>query len=319
MDKLYIPNSIFITGIAGFIGFHLAEKLIAEGYDVSGIDNFNDYYDPKLKRNRAAMLRSIDVQIYENDIETVDWEFLEDYDAVIHLAAHAGVRYSLEHPQMYIDTNISATQRLIHRCEELDLPVVYASSSSVDSDLLNPYAWSKFVNEKQFQSSSLTSVGLRFFTVYGEYGRPDMALGLFAAAMSQGKPIDVYNHGDMQRDFTYVGDIVQGINIILDNTLNAIWVKQHEIYNLGTGVRNELMDYIRCLEDELGRVAQKNYLPMHPADVKSTQADISKTQKLGYEPTTSIRDGIKLFVDWHKEYYKETLISEVRHLHLVKT
>ena len=319
MDKLYIPNSIFITGIAGFIGFHLAEKLIAEGYDVSGIDNFNDYYDPKLKRNRAAMLRSIDVQIYENDIETVDWEFLEDYDAVIHLAAHAGVRYSLEHPQMYIDTNISATQRLIHRCEELDLPVVYASSSSVDSDLLNPYAWSKFVNEKQFKSSSLTSVGLRFFTVYGEYGRPDMALGLFAAAMSQGKPIDVYNHGDMQRDFTYVGDIVQGINIILDNTLNAIWVKQHEIYNLGTGVSNELMDYIRCLEDELGRVAQKNYLPMHPADVKSTQADISKTQKLGYEPTTSIRDGIKLFVDWHKEYYKETLISEVRHLHLVKT
>jgi UDP-glucuronate 4-epimerase len=319
MDKLYIPNSIFITGIAGFIGFHLAEKLIAEGYDVSGIDNFNDYYDPKLKRNRAAMLRSIDVQIYENDIETVDWEFLEDYDAVVHLAAHAGVRYSLEHPQMYIDTNISATQRLIHRCEELDLPVVYASSSSVDSDLLNPYAWSKFVNEKQFQSSSLTSVGLRFFTVYGEYGRPDMALGLFAAAMSQGKPIDVYNHGDMQRDFTYVGDIVQGINIILDNTLNAIWVKQHEIYNLGTGVSNELMDYIRCLEDELGRVAQKNYLPMHPADVKSTQADISKTQKLGYEPTTSIRDGIKLFVDWHKEYYKETLISEVRHLHLVKT
>ena len=319
MDKLYIPNSIFITGIAGFIGFHLAEKLIAEGYDVSGIDNFNDYYDPKLKRNRAAMLRSIDVQIYENDIETVDWEFLEDYDAVIHLAAHAGVRYSLEHPQMYIDTNISATQRLIHRCEELDLPVVYASSSSVDSDLLNPYAWSKFVNEKQFQSSSLTSVGLRFFTVYGEYGRPDMALGLFAAAMSQGKPIDVYNHGDMQRDFTYVGDIVQGINIILDNTLNAIWVKQHEIYNLGTGVSNELMDYIRCLEDELGRVAQKNYLPMHPADVKSTQADISKTQKLGYEPPTSIRDGIKLFVDWHKEYYKETLISEVRHLHLVKT
>ena len=319
MDKLYIPNSIFITGIAGFIGFHLAEKLIAEGYDVSGIDNFNDYYDPKLKRNRAAMLRSIDVQIYENDIETVDWEFLEDYDAVIHLAAHAGVRYSLEHPQMYIDTNISATQRLIHRCEELDLPVVYASSSSVDSDLLNPYAWSKFVNEKQFQSSSLTSVGLRFFTVYGEYGRPDMALGLFAAAMSQGKPIDVYNHGDMQRDFTYVGDIVQGINIILDNTLNAIWVKQHEIYNLGTGVSNELMDYIRCLEDELGRVAQKNYLPMHPADVKSTQADITKAQKLGYEPITSIRDGINLFAEWHKEYYKETLISEVRHLHLVKT
>ena len=320
MDKLYIPNSIFITGIAGFIGFHLAEKLIAEGYDVSGIDNFNDYYDPKLKRDRASMLKSIGVQIWEDDIETVDWEFLEDFDTVIHLAAYAGVRYSLDNPQIYIDTNISATQRLIHKLEEIgDIPVIYASSSSVDSDLLNPYAWSKFVNEKQFQASSLLSAGLRFYTVYGPYGRPDMALGLFAKAMSQGKPIDVYNHGDMQRDFTYVDDIVNGIHIILDNLLTAIWVSKHEIYNLGTGVSNELMDYIRCLEDELGRVSQKNYLPMHPADVKSTQADITKAQKLGYEPITSIRDGINLFAEWHKEYYKETLIPEVRHLHLVKT
>jgi UDP-glucuronate 4-epimerase len=316
-------HNIFITGIAGFIGFHLAEKLTLEGYEVSGLDNFNDYYDTKLKDDRAKiLLAEYGIKIHNLDLKDVHWEslHLENYDAVIHLAAYAGVRHSLENPQMYIDNNITGTQRLIQELEEIrDIPVIYASSSSVDSDLLNPYAWSKFVNEKQFQASGLLSAGLRFFTVYGEYGRPDMALGLFADAMSKGKPIDVYNNGDMQRDFTYISDIVHGIHVILDNLLTAIWVPKHEIYNLGTGVSNELMDYIRCLEDELGRVAQKNYLPMHPADVKSTQADITKAQKLGYEPITSIRDGINLFAEWHKEYYKETLIPEVRHLHLVKT
>ena len=294
-------HKIYITGIAGFIGFHLAKKLVNEGYEVAGIDNFNSYYDPQLKRDRALLL---DTHICDGDIETVDWESLEDYDAVIHLAAHAGVRHSLEHPQMYIDTNISGTQRLIHRCEELEIPVVYASSSCVDSDLLNPYAWSKFVNEKQFQASSLLAAGLRFFTVYGEYNRPDMALSLFASAIAQGKPIDVYNNGDMQRDFTYVGDLVDGIHIILENLLNQPQENKHEIYNLGTGKSNELMDYIECLENELGRVAQKNYEPMHPADVQSTQADITKAQGLGYSPTTTIQEGIKRYADWFKEYHK---------------
>jgi UDP-glucuronate 4-epimerase len=294
-------HKIYITGIAGFIGFHLAKKLVNEGYEVAGIDNFNSYYDPQLKRDRALLL---DTHICDSDIETVDWESLEDYDAVIHLAAHAGVRHSLEHPQMYIDTNISGTQRLIHRCEELEIPVVYASSSCVDSDLLNPYAWSKFVNEKQFQASSLLAAGLRFFTVYGEYNRPDMALSLFASAIAQGKPIDVYNNGDMQRDFTYVGDLVDGIHIILENLLNQPQENKHEIYNLGTGKSNELMDYIECLENELGRVAQKNYEPMHPADVQSTQADITKAQGLGYSPTTTMQEGIKRYADWFKEYHK---------------
>jgi UDP-glucuronate 4-epimerase len=287
-------HKIYITGIAGFIGFHLAEKLSMEGYEVHGMDNFNDYYDVKLKHDRAERLfEKFGIKVYNHDIEIIPWmQPLENFDAVIHLAAHAGVRHSLENPQMYIDTNITGTQRLINACEHYEIPVIYASSSTVDSDHLNPYAWSKYVNEKQFESSSLVSAGLRFYTVYGEWGRPDMALGLFADAMSQGKPIDVYNQGDMQRDFTYVGDLVKGIDIILEYMLNQPQENNHEIYNLGTGKSNELMDYIECLENELGRVSQKNYLDMHPADVKSTQANIGKAQSLGYTPTTSIQEGI---------------------------
>jgi UDP-glucuronate 4-epimerase len=308
-------HKIYITGIAGFIGFHTAEKLAMEGYEVSGIDNFNDYYDSQLKRDRALLLKTkFNIPIYEANIEIVNWnkiwkdinwESLGDYDAVIHLAAHAGVRHSLENPQMYINTNISATQRLIQACEEHELPVIYASSSCVLQEHSNSYAWSKYVNECQFAYSKLLSAGLRFFTVYGEYNRPDMALSLFANNISQGKEINVYNNGDMQRDFTYVGDIVQGIQVVLENILNQPQENMHEIYNLGSGKSNELMDYIECLENELGRVGLKNYLPMHPADAKSTLADITKIQKLGYQPTTTIEDGIKYFVDWFKEYYKD--------------
>ena len=178
-------HKIYITGIAGFIGFHTAEKLAMQGYEVGGVDNFNDYYDPQLKHDRAKILEDkYGIKTYNHDIEIIPWRHhLENYDAVIHLAAHAGVRHSLENPQMYIDTNITGTQRLIYACEEYEIPVVYASSSTVDSDHLNPYAWSKYVNEKQFESSKLLAAGLRFYTVYGEYGRPDMALGLFAEAI----------------------------------------------------------------------------------------------------------------------------------------
>ena len=193
-------HKIFITGIAGFIGFHLAEKLAMEGYEVAGVDNFNNYYDPQLKYERANILRDkFSITVIDYDIEIIPWRHnLENFDAVIHLAAHAGVRHSLEYPQMYIDTNITATQKLIHACEEYEIPVIYASSSTADSDHLNPYAWSKYVNEKQFASSKLLSSGLRFYTVYGEFGRPDMALHTFADLMSRGKAIDIYNHGDMQ-------------------------------------------------------------------------------------------------------------------------
>ena len=302
-------HKIFITGIAGFIGFHLAEKLAMEGYEVAGVDNFNNYYDPQLKHERANMLRDkFSITVIDYDIEIIPWRHnLENFDAVIHLAAHAGVRHSLEYPQMYIDTNITATQQLIHACEEYEIPVIYASSSTADSDHLNPYAWSKYVNEKQFETSKLLSAGLRFYTVYGEYGRPDMALHTFADLMSQGKAIDIYNEGDMQRDFTYVGDLVDGIEIILEYMLNQPQENQHEIYDLGTGKSNELMDYIECLEDELGRVSLKNYLPMHPADVKSTQANIGKAQSLGYSPKVSIQEGIKYFADWFKHVHLENI------------
>ena len=299
-------HKIFITGIAGFIGFHTAKHLINKGYEVSGMDNFDDYYDPQFKYDRQAILHTQYGSITDDDnIETADWQdILKDYDAVIHLAAHAGVRHSLNNPQMYIDTNISATQRLIHACEDLEIPVIYASSSTADSDHLNPYAWSKYVNEKQFETSKLISAGLRFYTVYGEWGRPDMALHTFADLMSRGKAIDIYNYGDMQRDFTYVGDLVDGIEIILEYVLNQPQENPHEIYNLGTGKSNELMDYIECLENELGRIALKNMLPMHPADVQSTQANIGKAQSLGYNPTTTIQEGIKYFANWFKEYHK---------------
>ena len=300
-------HKIFITGIAGFIGFHLAEKLAMEGYEVAGVDNFNNYYDPQLKHERANILRDkFSITVIDYDIEIIPWRHnLENFDAVIHLAAHAGVRHSLEYPQMYIDTNITATQKLIHACEEYEIPVIYASSSTADSDHLNPYAWSKYVNEKQFETSKLLSSGLRFYTVYGEWGRPDMALHTFADLMSRGKAIDIYNHGDMQRDFTYVGDLVDGIEIILEYMLNQPQENQHEIYDLGTGKSNELMDYIECLENELGRVSLKNYLPMHPADVKSTQANIGKARSLGYTPKVSIQEGIKHFADWFSMYNTE--------------
>ena len=302
-------HKIFITGIAGFIGFHLAEKLAMKGYEVAGVDNFNNYYDPKLKHERANILRDkFSIKVIDYDIEIIPWRHnLENFDAVIHLAAHAGVRHSLEYPQMYIDTNITATQKLIHACEEYEIPVIYASSSTADSDHLNPYAWSKYVNEKQFETSKLLSAGLRFYTVYGEFGRPDMALHTFADLMSRGKAIDIYNHGDMQRDFTYVGDLVDGIEIILEYMLNQPQENQHEIYELGTGKSNELMDYIECLENELGRVSLKNYLPMHPADVKSTQANIGKARSLGYTPKVSIQEGIKHFADWFKHVHLENI------------
>ena len=307
-------HKIYITGIAGFIGFHTAKKLVDEGYEVSGMDDFNDYYDSSLKHDRATILKDE----YGIDVEHCNLAspILNRHCAVIHLAAYAGVRHSLENPRTYIDNNIIGTQSLIAECERLNMPVVYASSSSVmggqtipwkedthiSGHLSNPYSWSKYINECQFASSNVVSAGLRFFTVYGPYGRPDMALQLFADAITKGESIDIYNYGDMQRDFTYVDDIVQGIQLVLENLLNQD--RQHEVYNIGSGKKNELMDYIECLENELEIVATKNYLPMHPADAKTTLADISKIQTLGYEPTTSIVDGIKLFADWYKEYYK---------------
>lgn len=313
---------IFITGIAGMIGFHSAVHFAKKGWEVTGLDNFNDYYDPQLKEDRAAILaKDHGIEIVRDDVQKFE-KFkrkghLEGVDVVLHLAAYANPRHALAEPQPYIDTNITGTQNLIQTCEEDNIPVVYASSSCVmhgqplpwnehdRPDMQNnPYGWSKRVNECQFAHSNLSrSAGLRFFTVYGPYGRPDMALFKFTDQIVKEEPIVLYNHGDMKRDFTYVGDIVQGIDIVV-NKVCKDKDSYHEIYNIGYGQQVNLLDFVDEIEKNLDRVAERHLAPKHPADVPETWSDTTKLQALGYKPTTSIEDGIREFVTWYKKYYK---------------
>ena len=315
------PKRIFITGIAGMIGYHTAKKLMDAGYHVSGIDNFNSYYDPKLKHAREALLiaNGLDPEdLIVGDIENVNFHsILKNVDLVIHLAAYANPRHAMAEPQPYIDTNISGTQRLIEGAERNKVPIVYASSSCVmhgqplpwnedDRPALqnNPYGWSKYVNECQFAHSKVVkSAGLRFFTVYGPYGRPDMALFKFADGIVAGTPIDLYNYGDMKRDFTYVDDIVQGVKIVAENILNDTQEVDHEVFCIGYGEQVELVDFVDEIEKNLGRKAERNLTPAHPADTPETWSDTTKIQKLGYKPTTSIKEGVSQFITWYKEYY----------------
>lgn len=314
------PKRIFITGIAGMIGYHTAKKLMDAGYHVSGIDNFNSYYDPKLKHAREALLiaNGLDPEdLIVGDIENVNFHsILKNVDLVIHLAAYANPRHAMAEPQPYIDTNISGTQRLIEGAERNKVPIVYASSSCVmhgqplpwnedDRPALqnNPYGWSKYVNECQFAHSKVVkSAGLRFFTVYGPYGRPDMALFKFADGIVAGTPIDLYNYGDMKRDFTYVDDIVQGVKIVAENILNDTQEVDHEVFCIGYGEQVELVDFVDEIEKNLGRKAERNLTPAHPADTPETWSDTTKIQKLGYKPTTSIKEGVSQFITWYKEY-----------------
>lgn len=313
---------IFITGIAGMIGFHSAVHFAKKGWEVTGLDNFNDYYDPQLKEDRAAILaKDHGIEIVRDDVQKFE-KFkrkghLEGVDVVLHLAAYANPRHALAEPQPYIDTNITGTQNLIQTCEEDNIPVVYASSSCVmhgqplpwnehdRPDMQNnPYGWSKRVNECQFAHSNLSrSAGLRFFTVYGPYGRPDMALFKFTDQIVKEQPIVLYNHGDMKRDFTYVGDIVQGIDIVV-NKVCKDKDSYHEIYNIGYGQQVNLLDFVDEIEKNLDRVAERHLAPKHPADVPETWSDTTKLQALGYKPTTSIEDGIREFITWYKKYYK---------------
>jgi len=316
------PKKIFITGIAGMIGYHTAKKLMDAGYHVSGIDNFNSYYDPKLKHAREALLiaNGLDPEkdLIVGDIENVNFHsILKNVDLVIHLAAYANPRHAMAEPQPYIDTNISGTQRLIEGAERNKVPIVYASSSCVmhgqplpwnedDRPALqnNPYGWSKYVNECQFAHSTVVkSAGLRFFTVYGPYGRPDMALFKFADGIVAGEPIDLYNYGDMKRDFTYVDDIVQGVKIVAENILNDNQEVDHEVFCIGYGEQVELVEFVDEIEKNLGRKAERNLAPAHPADTPETWSDTTKIQKLGYKPTTSIKEGVSQFITWYKEYY----------------
>jgi UDP-glucuronate 4-epimerase len=313
---------ILVTGGAGFIGSNLTKKLIDRGDEVVIIDNFNDYYDPQLKEDRVKkFLKGYKFKMYRGDIR--DEKLLEKIfkkekiDKIVHLAAMAGVRYSLEMPNLYYDVNVLGTQNMLNMAVKYEVKnFVYASSSSVygnnkklpfvetdnvDSQI-SPYAASKKANELQAHVYShiykLPTTGLRFFTVYGPWGRPDMAYFKFAKLMTQDKTIDVYNKGKMKRDFTYVDDITDGVIKVLDANL------QCSVMNIGADKPEVLSDFIEVLEKNLGIVAKKNFLPIQPGDVPVTMADVKKLRKLGWKPTTRIEKGIENFVNWYKEYYK---------------
>ena len=317
--------NILVTGAAGFIGMHLAERLSADGHTVTGIDNFNDYYDVSLKRARAENLsETVNFRMVEVDLCDLDklrQIFSEtDFDVVCNLAAQAGVRYSLDHPHVYQKANLEGFLNILECCRHAETPrLVYASSSSVyggntklpfsERDSVDSpvslYAATKKANELMAHCYShlygLQTIGLRFFTVYGPWGRPDMALWLFTEAMLAGKPIKVFNNGKMQRDFTFIDDIIAGVKASLfsDN------LDKYEIFNIGNHRSEKLMDMISILSDALGIEPKMEMLPMQPGDVPATYADIERIHdKLGYEPTTPISEGIPKFIEWYKKYHK---------------
>ncbi|HLN18563.1 MAG TPA: GDP-mannose 4,6-dehydratase [Patescibacteria group bacterium] len=314
---------ILITGGAGFIGSACAKKLMDRGDQVVIIDNFNDYYDPKLKHDRIKnFLKGYKFKLYKGDIrdvKLVDRIFKkEKIDKVIHLAAMAGVRYAIKFPLLYADVNVMGTTNLLNTAAKHKIKnFVYASSSSVygnnkkypfsESDPvdspISPYAATKKSTELMAHVFShlygLPTTGLRFFTVYGPWGRPDMALFKFAKNILANKPIDVYNRGKMGRNFTYIDDIVSGTIKVLDANL------PYAVMNIGGDKEETLMRYIEVLENALGKKAKKNLMPMQPGDVARTVADIRKLKKLGWKPKTGIDEGIKNFIEWYKNYYKK--------------
>jgi UDP-glucuronate 4-epimerase len=331
---------ILVTGAAGFIGYHTSERLLARGDEVVGLDNINDYYDPTLKASRLARLagqpgfRFVRMELGDRDgIERLFRE--ERFDRVIHLAAQAGVRYSLTNPHAYIDSNLVGFLHILEGCRHHGVQhLTYASSSSVygantampfsvHQNVDHPvslYAATKKANELMAHTYShlygLPTTGLRFFTVYGPWGRPDMALFLFTKAILEGKPIDVFNHGKMRRDFTYIDDIVEGVIRTSDHTAepNPAWNSDapdpatskapYRIYNIGNNNPVELMHLIGTLEQTLGRTAEKRMLPLQMGDVPATYADVEALVKdVGFAPKTPIETGVARFVAWYKEYF----------------
>jgi len=335
---------ILVTGAAGFIGFATAKALLERGETVVGLDNFNDYYDVSLKEARAAILDGFDsfsmVRIDLADRDAMEALFAkEKFDRVVHLAAQAGVRYSLENPHAYIDSNVVGTLHILEGCRHNDVEhLVYASSSSVygantampfsvHQNVDHPlalYGATKKANELMAHTYSnlygLPTTGLRFFTVYGPFGRPDMALFIFTKNIIEGKPIDVFNYGNHKRDFTYIDDIVEGVIRTMDHTAtpNEAWDAAHpdpgtsmapyRLYNIGNQQPVELMDYIAAIEDCLGKKAEKNLLPLQQGDVPDTWADTADlAADVDYQPATPIETGVKNFVDWYLEFYKDEL------------
>ncbi len=339
--------NILVTGAAGFIGFHVSKSLVEKGHNVIGLDNINDYYDVNLK---YARLKELGIgrknsSIYNNMISSTkknSFKFIrlniedrnelpklfkkERFDVVCNLAAQAGVRYSLENPEAYIDSNIVGFLNLLECCRNYSIKhLVYASSSSVyglnkktpfeTSDNVNHpislYAATKKSNELMAHTYShlygFPTTGLRFFTVYGPWGRPDMAMFLFTDSIIKGKSINIFNNGHLERDFTYIDDITEGVIRIIEKGKSKNINKEdlYKIYNIGNNNAVKLLDFITTIEKELGIVAKKKKLPMQPGDVKKTWANVDPLIKdFGYNPSTSIKKGIASFISWYKNYYK---------------
>jgi UDP-glucuronate 4-epimerase len=332
---------VLVTGAAGFIGYHTSRLLLDRGYEVVGLDNLNDYYDVNLKKARLALLRALP-RFRLEQLELADRTAMADFFAreqfnrVIHLAAQAGVRYSLESPHTYVDSNVTGTLNVLEGCRHNTVQhLVYASTSSVygantkmpfsvhaiADHPVSLYAATKRANELMAHTYSMLfripTTGLRFFTVYGPWGRPDMALFLFTRNILEGKPIDVFNHGHHKRDFTFVGDIAEGVVRASERVAQpdpgwnsdapdpASSSAPFRLYNIGNNQPVQLMRYIEVIEECVGRKAQKNFLPMQLGDVPETYADIDDlVRDVGYRPATPIEDGVRRFVDWFCEYYK---------------
>ncbi len=335
-------NKILITGAAGFIGSHLAKRCLDEHWDVTGLDNINDYYDVNLKFSRLKILQSNpSFQFHKLDLRDEGdimglFEQKGPFDYVVNLAAQAGVRYSIENPRAYTQSNIDGFLNILEACRHHPVRhLIYASSSSVyggnkklpfsTSDNidhpLSLYATTKKANELMAHTYSslygIPTTGLRFFTVYGPWGRPDMALFLFTKAILAGKTIDVFNYGKMRRDFTYVDDIVEGIFRLsshvpqprkndhdLDMNDPSISFAPYRVFNIGNNQPVDLTYFIEVLEKNLGKTAEKNYLPLQDGDVPATYADVDPLmEEVGFKPSTTIEDGIRNFVKWYKDYY----------------
>jgi len=332
---------ILVTGAAGFIGFHLAKKLCESDWNVIGLDNLNNYYDVKLKNDRLNILlpysnfkfHKLDL-VDRGSIKKIFEE--QKFDYVVNLAAQAGVRYSLENPYAYVDSNISGFLNILEGCRHNPIKhLIYASSSSVygantkmpfsvHDNVDHPvslYAATKKANELMAHTYSnlykIPTTGLRFFTVYGPWGRPDMALFIFTKRIAEGKPIDVYNNGKMRRDFTYIDDIVDGIIKLIptipepnpnwngNNPDSASSFAPYKLYNIGNNQPVELLRFIEVIEDKLGKKAIKNFMPIQPGDVPATYADVDDLiNAVGFKPNTPIEEGIAKFIEWYKDYYK---------------